>query len=296
MRLARAICSDISLYNEEKIVKSIEQDTFFDALKDELAEGREHYRSRVAARPVRPDQLLRPGHRGRDPEVEGPRPVARSGRPTACPSGASCSSPPSLAGLRLDLALVQLCARPVAAPGPSGSSRTGTCTVDGRAGHGPRPGCAAASGWRWSCRRRPPSGLIAQDLPLSVLHEDARPAGARQGGRHGGPPGPRHRPPARSSTRSCTGSAARARPGGERLGLVHRLDKDTSGCLVVAKREAALHGAPGRLQGPQGREDLPGALPRRARPTQGRLDTPYGRHPRDRTRYTGRVASRRGGR
>jgi len=47
MRLARAICSDISLYNEEKIVKSIEKDTFFDALKDELAEGREHYRSRV---------------------------------------------------------------------------------------------------------------------------------------------------------------------------------------------------------------------------------------------------------
>jgi hypothetical protein len=48
MRLARAICSDISLYNEEKIVKSIQQDTFFDALKDELAEGRDHYRSRVA--------------------------------------------------------------------------------------------------------------------------------------------------------------------------------------------------------------------------------------------------------
>lgn len=48
MRLARAICSDISLYNEEKIVKSIEQDTFFDALKEELAEGREHYRSRVS--------------------------------------------------------------------------------------------------------------------------------------------------------------------------------------------------------------------------------------------------------
>jgi O-methyltransferase involved in polyketide biosynthesis len=54
MRLARAICSDISLYNEEKIVKSIEQDAFFDALKDELAEGREHYRSRVS-----PDLLAR---------------------------------------------------------------------------------------------------------------------------------------------------------------------------------------------------------------------------------------------
>jgi hypothetical protein len=48
MRLARAICSDVSLYNEEKIVRSLEQDTFFDALREELEEGRELYRSRVA--------------------------------------------------------------------------------------------------------------------------------------------------------------------------------------------------------------------------------------------------------
>jgi hypothetical protein len=48
-RLARAIASDISMYNEEKIVKSIEQDNFFTALKDEIEEGRELYRSRVTA-------------------------------------------------------------------------------------------------------------------------------------------------------------------------------------------------------------------------------------------------------
>ena len=48
VRLARAICSDVSLYNEEKIVRSIEQDTFFDALREELEEGRELYRSRVS--------------------------------------------------------------------------------------------------------------------------------------------------------------------------------------------------------------------------------------------------------
>lgn len=48
MRLARAICSDVSLYNEEKIIKGIQQDTFFDAMKDELEEGRELYRSRVS--------------------------------------------------------------------------------------------------------------------------------------------------------------------------------------------------------------------------------------------------------
>ncbi|HZZ84596.1 MAG TPA: hypothetical protein VFE30_08670 [Anaeromyxobacteraceae bacterium] len=47
-RLARAICSDISLYNVEKIVKGIEQDDFFDALHDELEEGRELYRSRLS--------------------------------------------------------------------------------------------------------------------------------------------------------------------------------------------------------------------------------------------------------
>jgi len=48
IRLARAICSDVSLYNEEKIVRSIEQDNFFDALREELEEGRELYRSRVS--------------------------------------------------------------------------------------------------------------------------------------------------------------------------------------------------------------------------------------------------------
>jgi hypothetical protein len=48
IRLARAICSDVSLYNEEKIVRSIEQDSFFDALREELEEGRDLYRSRVA--------------------------------------------------------------------------------------------------------------------------------------------------------------------------------------------------------------------------------------------------------
>lgn len=47
-RLARAIASDISLYNEQKIIKGIEQDNLFDVLKEELDEGREHYKSRVS--------------------------------------------------------------------------------------------------------------------------------------------------------------------------------------------------------------------------------------------------------
>jgi hypothetical protein len=47
MRLARAIASDISLYNEQKIVRGIEQDNLFEVLKDEIEEGRELFKSRV---------------------------------------------------------------------------------------------------------------------------------------------------------------------------------------------------------------------------------------------------------
>ena len=47
MRLARAIASDISLYNEQKIIKGIEQDNLFEVLKDEIEEGRELYKTRV---------------------------------------------------------------------------------------------------------------------------------------------------------------------------------------------------------------------------------------------------------
>ncbi|MBS2023435.1 MAG: hypothetical protein JST92_13585 [Deltaproteobacteria bacterium] len=47
-RLARAIASDLSLYNEAKIKEGIENDSFFDILKEEIEEGRAHYASRVA--------------------------------------------------------------------------------------------------------------------------------------------------------------------------------------------------------------------------------------------------------
>ena len=46
-RLARAICSDVALYNEEKVVRGLQQDSFFELLAEELEEGRALYRSRV---------------------------------------------------------------------------------------------------------------------------------------------------------------------------------------------------------------------------------------------------------
>jgi hypothetical protein len=47
-RLARAIASDLSLYNEEKIVEGVTGDNLFDVLADEIEEGRALFKSRVA--------------------------------------------------------------------------------------------------------------------------------------------------------------------------------------------------------------------------------------------------------
>lgn len=47
-RLARAIASDLSLYNEEKIIRGIESDTLFEVLDEEIAEGQALYNSRVS--------------------------------------------------------------------------------------------------------------------------------------------------------------------------------------------------------------------------------------------------------
>jgi hypothetical protein len=47
-RLARAIASDLSLYNEEKIVQGIQEDNLFENLAEEIEEGRALYKNRVS--------------------------------------------------------------------------------------------------------------------------------------------------------------------------------------------------------------------------------------------------------
>ena len=47
-RLARAIASDLSLYNEEKIVQGVQNDNLFDELSGEVEEGRALFKSRVS--------------------------------------------------------------------------------------------------------------------------------------------------------------------------------------------------------------------------------------------------------
>jgi hypothetical protein len=47
-RLARAIVSDIALYNQEKVKEGIKNDSIFEVLAGELQEGREHFNTRVS--------------------------------------------------------------------------------------------------------------------------------------------------------------------------------------------------------------------------------------------------------
>ena len=46
-RLARAIISDVALYNKDKVETGIKNDTIFELLTEELEEGRQHFISRV---------------------------------------------------------------------------------------------------------------------------------------------------------------------------------------------------------------------------------------------------------
>jgi hypothetical protein len=47
-RLARAIASDLSLYNEDKIINGITNDNLFESLAEEIEEGRALYKRRVS--------------------------------------------------------------------------------------------------------------------------------------------------------------------------------------------------------------------------------------------------------
>jgi len=74
-----------------------------------------------------------------------------------------------------------------------------------------------------------------------------------------------------------------------RPGIVHRLDKDTSGLMVVAKSEAA-HADLARQFQQRTVQRRYAVLVAGSPPDQGRWETLHGRHPADRTRFSTRVA------
>lgn len=126
---------------------------------------------------------------------------------------------------------------------------------------------------------------LAQDMPLNVVFEDAhlividKPAGLVV---HPAPGNPDHTL-VNALLHHCGDSLAGI-GGVKRPGIVHRIDKDTSGLLVAAKTDAAHHGLAdlfARHDIEREYQALVWGLPN---PLQGRIEGAIGRDPRDRKR------------
>jgi 23S rRNA pseudouridine1911/1915/1917 synthase len=135
----------------------------------------------------------------------------------------------------------------------------------------------------WQVPPLPEAMLSPEDVPFRVVYEDDwllvvdKPAGVVV-----------HPAPGHEHGTLAQGLVAAGARGGHELrpGIVHRLDKDTSGLLLVARRDDAYRVLVAAME----RRDihrtyvalLAGALPQDA----GTVDAPIGRHVRDRKRMS----------
>lgn len=71
---------------------------------------------------------------------------------------------------------------------------------------------------------------------------------------------------------------------GDRPGIIHRLDKDTSGLIIVAKNEAAQRDLQRQFKSREVKKVYLALLEGRLEPERGIVEAPIGRHPRQRRR------------
>lgn len=133
---------------------------------------------------------------------------------------------------------------------------------------------------------KPLAGAHAEDIPLSILHEDGelivvnKPAGMVVHLGAGHEDGTLVNALLHHAGSLSTGSEE------HRPGIVHRLDKETSGCIVVAKNDrvhSALASAFAERRVKKTYLAIVRGLPRHRR---GTIDQPVGRHPVHRQRMT----------
>ena len=186
-------------------------------------------------------------------------------------------APPDADGERLD----RMLAREIPA---LSRSRIQALVAEGRVTPSGRKAVAGQL-YRVSVPPARPAEPAAEAIPLAVVHEDEhlvvvdKPAGMVVHPAPGHPGGTLVNALLDHCGRSLTGVGGVARPG-----IVHRLDKDTSGLIVAAKTEAAHAGLRALFEThdiDRGYLALVQGLPS---PVSGRIEAPIGRDPRHRKR------------
>ena len=127
-----------------------------------------------------------------------------------------------------------------------------------------------------------PTNVISQDIPLTILHEDANLVVIDK------PPGLVVHPAAGHSEGTLVNALVfhvkdLSGVGGElRPGIVHRLDKDTSGVMVIAKNDATHQALTKAWNTDAVRKEYIAVVYGTPASSKGTIDAPIGRDPRDR--------------
>jgi len=186
--------------------------------------------------------------------------------------------PPDLAGQRFDQAAAALFAE-------FSRSRlklwidAGQLTLAGRSA-APRTRVAGGEAIRLDAEPQPVVPLAPESIPLAVVHEDAdvlvidKPAGLVVHPGAGNASG---------TLQNALLAFDPALAGLPRAGIVHRLDKDTTGLLLVARTLAAHQALVAELERREIRRTYE-AICQGVMTGGGEVDAPIGRHPRDRVR------------
>lgn len=140
-----------------------------------------------------------------------------------------------------------------------------------------------------------PLQLIAADIPLDILYEDEeliilnKPAGLVVHPAPGHPDGTL----VNAILAHCPNLPGIG--GIQRPGIVHRLDKDTTGAIVIAKTDLAYQHLQAQLQAKTARREYLGLVYGVPKTETGSIDLPIGRNPQDRKKM-GIVSIEDGGR
>jgi 23S rRNA pseudouridine1911/1915/1917 synthase len=127
-----------------------------------------------------------------------------------------------------------------------------------------------------------PLELEAQQIPLDILYEDDqllilnKPAGLVV---H---PAPGHADGTLVNALLAHCPNLPGIGGVQRPGIVHRLDKDTTGAIAIAKTDLAYQSLQAQLQAKTARREYLGVVYGAPKTTSGTIDFPIGRHPQDR--------------